>query len=60
MSLFIPANGDVNGANADESPVENAEATTHLTLTASPSPESVDHNHMAVPEVKVRASSWDG
>lgn len=51
------ANGDI-GANIDESPVDNADATTHLTLTASPSPES-EHNQLTVPEVKVRASSLD-
>ena len=55
--LETSANGDI-GANIDESPVDNADATTHLTLTASPSPES-EHNQLTVPEVKVRASSLD-
>ena len=49
-----PANGSAG------SPMDTAEATTHFSLTASPSPESVEgNNHMAVPEVKVRAASFD-
>ena len=58
QSLCSLVNGGLVGANIDESPVDNADATTHMTLTASPSPDS-DHNHIAVPDVKVRASSLD-